>query len=550
MGKLFKKFSIFILLLLVMVSNSIISSAAVQVPDKVRIGLFFDSSAVAAFNVSADKGIQLGYVNKDNAFSVLCEESTSSDINIRKDTYYINNNNVLKEYDPTSKTVPPGEKVGPFHVQLGGTYKDLNSVNQQVLAVKQKGITAYPVFVDTWQLWTGFYTDKNAAQGDISGNIEKKLGTGTYSVVETSSNRIIAATNKGDILLMFGSSTSQFQIHPMQANNPYMFKINGKRYRGDLEVERRTGSDMTVIDILPLEQYLYGVVPSEIEGDSNPEALKAQAVAARTYTLNNLGKHSKFDFDLCSTTDCQVYKGFDGEATATNKAVDDTKGKKVTYNGKLAEVFYFSSDGGSTEDVKNVWGSAVPYLKSVPDPYESGKSYHYNWEVTLSADEIKKTMVSRGYNLGDILSMNITKVSDAGRATELVINGTKDKRVYKDENCRAVFSLDSQWYTISTDADIFIRASAPSTSITSLAAKKVMTAEGLKTISLPNNKVTLAGAGGTKKIVPEIPTTYTINGKGWGHAVGMSQEGAKGMANAGFKYDQILTHYFPGTKVE
>ena len=185
---------------------------------------------------------------------------------------------------------------------------------------------------------------------------------------------------------------------------------------------------MTLINVLPMEEYLYGVVPCEIQAGSHPEALKAQAVAARTYTVNNLKKYERLNFNMCATTYSQVYRGFNGEAGATSKAIDDTRGEIVTYEGKPASIFYFSSSGGKTEDVKNVWGSdGYPYLVSVEDKYESGKSWHYNWENSFTAQRIKEIMVGRGFNIGDILGIHITKRSEAGRAVEVVLRGSKGR---------------------------------------------------------------------------------------------------------------------------
>lgn len=552
-----KKISVLILLLsLVFVCNNNYVNAAVYIPEKVRIGLFFDYeskniyTAVAEFNVNAVKGLQFGFENSGK-FTALYEQPASGTVIIRKDSYFIKNGITVTEYNPKQATLPSGEKIGPYHVQIGGAYTSLDLANTQIKNLKQKGIDAYPAYVNSWQVWTGFYTDANSAQLDISNSIAKKLGSGVYKVVQPSTSRISVLSANGTILFLYGSSTQIFHIHPRQDNNPYMLNVNGKAYRGDIEVRRFQDSDLTVINVLPLEQYLYGVVPCEIQASAHPEALKAQAVAARTYILKNINKYSVLSFNLCSSTLSQVYKGFSSEKPTTNKAVDDTKGKKVLYNGQLAYVYYFSSSGGRTEDNKNVWGYDYPYLRSVEDKYESGNSWKYNWETTHTASDIKKSLLSRGYDLGDIISITINRTSETGRATELEIKGTKDSVIFKNSACRsALDSLGSQWYTISTDSEIVLKNGEASIVETQLGGKKVMTADGLKTIKTVGNNVTVMGAGKVKKLVPAVPTYYKITGRGWGHAIGMSQEGAKGMANAGLKYDEILRHYFKGVIVQ
>lgn len=560
MNNLFKR--IFLILICISFFNipgsfSFKAYAADQVPEKIRIGLFFSdtsvhsvNTAVSYFSVNSGKGLRVGFV-KDGIFNHIYEGLISNDIIIRKDSHFVKNNNVLKEYNPSTETSIKGNKIGPYHIKIGGNYTSLSTANAKLKEIKEKKVPAYIAFIDSWQIWTGAYPDKKTAEADVKNNIAAKLGSVKLSIMEPSGKRIVAESENGDILAVFESSSAYFQIRPSEANAQYALKLNGMLYRGDIEVRRYQGSDMTVINIVPLQQYLYGVLPGEIEASSHPEALKAQAVAARTYTINNIGKHSNLGFDLCNTTGCQVYKGLSAEAQSTNKAVDDTKGKIVTYNGKPAQVFYFSSSGGRTEDVQYVWGSKIPYLKSVEDKYESGKSWNYTWESTYTADEIKQIMLKRNYNLGDILNITIADVSPVGRVTELIIEGTRDERVYMKGACRSVLSnLHSQWYTISTDADIMTKAFDKKPENTRLVGKAVVTASGTKVIGASKKSISVLGAGGKKKTVPTIPTTYKFTGRGWGHAVGMSQEGAKGMAKAGFKYDKILMHYFQGTKVE
>jgi len=520
-----KKIILVILPIIVLFFSNEICRAYSDIPEEVRIGLFFNDSktgqytAVSSFTVDGESGLQIGRYS-DDVFVSLVEENSSNALTVKKDVAY--------------------------HAKLGGNFETFDALKSKLEEYKANGIDAYPVFVDTWQIWCGFYSDENAMKAELGGVIE-------FSAVPPSSTRIAVLTSDGKVKLMYDSATGAFRIYPRKEKSPSLFRINGdskKVYRGGVEVLRQTGSDLTVINVLPLEEYLYGVVPGEIGASSPVEALKAQAVAARTYTINNLSKYKHLNFNLCTTTYSQVYKGYSVEHPATNKAIDDTKGEIVTYNGKPAAVFYFSSSGGKTEDVKNVWGSdGYPYLASVDDPYESGTSWHYNWQVSYTAQKIGEIMADRGFNLGNIVGVYITKRSEAGRATEVVVKGTKGERVYTNSNTRAFLSLDSQWYDITTDSDVSVLTASGSSVNTQLNGKKVLTASGVNTINTTGS-LSVEGSGGVKKKVPTVPTTYIFTGKGWGHAVGMSQEGAKGMADAGFTYKEILTHYFTGTKVE
>ncbi len=343
-------------------------------------------------------------------------------------------------------------------------------------------------------------------------------------------------------------------IRPEEQNNPYKLNLDGVPFRGEFEVKRLSASDMTVINVLPLQEYLYGVVPGEIESYSHIEALKAQAVAARTYTVNNMNKYKENGFNLCNTTWSQVYKGYSAETESTNRAVDETKGQIVLYNDKPAQVFYFSSSGGQTEDVKNVWGSDFPYLSSVEDKYESGKSWNYNWTKTLTAEEIKKRLISKGKDVGEVTGIDILKTSGAGRPVELVISGTKSQAVFKNAATRDIFGLPSQMYTIESssgkDNSISIRSATSEVSAKPLGELNVMSASGEMVLDAGKGLSVAGRDGKTITVSSQSSDSYTFSGRGWGHAIGMSQEGAKGMANEGFTYDEILTHYFQGTEVK
>jgi stage II sporulation protein D len=548
----FRKVIALVLFLSVLGINPGIADSAMQPPEKVRVGLLYKqgtvNTSVASFTVDAEKGIVLGTSEKDE-FIELYGTDDDNTVTIRKDAFFTISDGIFKEYDLKANSVPQGEKLGAYHIQINGQYRNRRAVENAAADLEKHDIEAYPVYADGWYLWTGFYTSKE--ETELVMKRELKDETDELELIYPSATRVAAFSAENKVIMLFESASSFLQVYPTDDNDPAVLTVNGKGYRGAVEVRRYADSDMTVINILPLEEYLYGVLPNEIEAYSHVEALKAQAVTARTYTINNLKKHSALGFDLCPTTSCQVYKGFDAEQKRTNDAVDDTEGEIVTYDGKPALVFYHSSDGGSTEDVKNVWGSDIPYLKSVEDKYESGKSYNYNWEVTFTPERIKQIMQSKNYNIGEILSITTTKFSETGRVTEMVVKGTRGEPVvFKLENCRLAFNLYSQWFRITTNEDINVSDADGNLSKIQLSGKKAITADGIKTIGSNPQGTAVIGSDGIKQVISSEPSVYKFIGKGWGHGIGLSQEGAKGMANAGFTYEEILTHYFQGTVVE
>ena len=344
--------------------------AAVEVSETVKIGLYYGSSAIPVINLKGKDGTRVGTI-QNGEFAVLYDDASTEEIMIRKDSYFVKSGNLVLEYKPTDKSIPEGERFGPYHIQIGGAYSDKASVEHEIFNLNAKSIKAYPAYSDSWYVWYGTYIDKNSAQQDINSKLKLALGENNYTIVEPSQQRIQVVVGD-EIKLMFEGQNQFIRVKPRSDSIPALINVNGKNFRGEVEVRRYDTSDMTVINVLPLEEYLYGVVPREIGASSPLEAIKAQAVAARNYSLQSIGKNAKWGFDMTNTVSDQAYGGYEWERATSNKGVDETKDKKLMYNDKLASIFYFSTSGGRTEDVKNVWGSTdYPYLVSVEDKYES-----------------------------------------------------------------------------------------------------------------------------------------------------------------------------------
>jgi len=327
---------------------------------------------------------------------------------------------------------------------------------------------------------------------------------------------------------------------------------NGKEYRGALVIFRLDDSDITVINVLDLEEYLYGVVPKEIATGHPIEALKAQAVAARTYTCTQFGKYEKRNFDLTYTTSDQAYGGVAVEKEDTTKAVDKTKGEIVTYDGKPITTYYFSTSAGYTENSENVWTAKVPYLVAVEDKYQPVGLSTSTWSVTFTADEINDILASKSKKIGSLLGINILKKSPSNAVLELEFKGSKDSYTVTKESARLVYGTSevrSQFYDIETDASVSVIDVDGNTSIKTFSEVRVANDKGSEKISSNLDKIVVKGKNEEIKY-STVPTRYTLNGKGWGHGVGMSQNGAIGMAKEGFDYDEILKWYYTGTEIE
>ncbi len=333
-------------------------------------------------------------------------------------------------------------------------------------------------------------------------------------------------------------------------------------FRGTFLVAKpsHTAVSMNLINYIPIDEYLYGVVPAEMPASWHIEALKAQAVAARTYMLINLAnsKHSRDGYDLCATSCCQVYKGLSMEHINSNKAINDTKGLVIKYGGKMITTYYSSSAGGHTEDNNLVWsGTALPYLRGVNDDYYESRSRNprYSWTVIKTPAEMSAQLASKGHDIGDILKIEeALPKSISGRQNAIKFTGTKGiVTISGQSNIRNTLGLFSAKFDITLSEK--------------LEAMMIKDWTGRSTLSGINKlntvtEVTLAGAtviGKNGKTtlgesvhvigIGSSPSEITLKGGGWGHGVGMSQYGARGMADEGMKFDQILTFYYSGTDI-
>ena len=182
--------------------------------------------------------------------------------------------------------------------------------------------------------------------------------------------RSAALTISGGNIRLDGKSLSHDRLVIVPLEGQWL-NLNGTPYRGELRIAKSDRGDMDVINVLDVEAYLYGVVPKEMSPQWYLEALKAQAIAARTYALYQKEKSKDKNYDVNATTASQVYGGAGVEAPMSNQAVDETEGKVLLYDGELALTYFHANSGGMTEEARRVWSVDVPYLKAVRDDYSA-----------------------------------------------------------------------------------------------------------------------------------------------------------------------------------
>lgn len=264
----------------------------------------------------------------------------------------------------------------------------------------------------------------------------------------------VSDTATGQVLYTSEQGADHLAIHP----NSTLTWFKGYKWYGDFVYRRASGNNLTVINYVGLEDYVKGVLPYEISADWPAEAQKAQAVCARSFALGT-HKHTSEGYDLCNTTNCQMYLGTNLATAASDAAVEATRGEYLTYNGELVIGYFFSSDGGATEDAVNVWGGDYPYLQGKVDPYET---YDSSWSVTLTADEVRQKLLDAGYTIGTVANIAITKRTDTDNVNEVTVTDTDGKKVtIQRDSVRTVFGLKSIRYTITPNTTASASAALP-----------------------------------------------------------------------------------------
>ena len=357
----------------------------------------------------------------------------------------------------------------------------------------------------------------------------------------------------------------------------------GTRYRGTLRIIGASNG-FTVVNELNLEDYLRGILKVEMNPEWPQEALKAQAILARTYAVKNRGRFGKLGFDLDNSENSQMYRGVNAEDPRTDAAVSATRGQILTWGGKTADVYYHSDSGGATADIGHVWGGGASYLKPRAEAvaYTSPNS---NWQVSFTAAQIADIMRKMGKDVGSVTGVEISLADQYGRVVQLRVrgtNGTADVRAHAFRMAAGSSVLRSTHFTVSGARNGRDPAAGAPVVVESLAemASKVdpiiemtnndvftndelldMLMEPLKRESYVKIGMERLLRDGGSRIEPEkpaqapvaptvkAPPSFTFVGKGWGHGVGLSQWGAKAMAERGMKCGEILAHYFSGTKI-
>lgn len=326
----------------------------------------------------------------------------------------------------------------------------------------------------------------------INKNVEQlKIGSSTTAIVKDATGKQIgtlspmsslAAKTKGNkISINDRLSATELYIEPQ--GNGYVW-IGDRWYRGKTRLLRQDNT-ITAVNHVELEDYLYSVVGAEAISSWPLEALKAQAVAARSYALYKRSREANGIYDLDTTVGTQVYKGLDSEYTTTHEAVNSTLGQIMTYNNQVILAAFHSSSGGHTENVEDIWTAPLPYLRAVVD-YDQ-QSPVFEWQQIVPVSRIEEMVAG----VGAISGLQPVEMTPHGRVITMQITGDRGSITVSGTDLRKTLELRSTLFRMSTDGK-----------------------------------------------------NVRVQGRGFGHGLGLSQWGAYYLAEQGVNYYQILGHYY------
>lgn len=529
--------------------------AATTLPEYIRVGL------VMSYAQKSSIGIQ------STSIRLVRPESDSNPLD----------NETVDEFNSSSG----------FNVRVGLSYQvsipiDASSYNDAKAEASEYISNGYSnavagYYKNDWAVIIYGYENMSAANSAASALGGKALSPSDVTILDIDGNPILLIADSDAYFMGTGSTP--------------VVDLGARSYRGIIDFIHNSDGTITAVNVIDLEEYLYGVVASEIPSSYEYEAIKAQACAARTYALYKWNRESDIGYDICDSTHCQAYMGYDYEDSTTRQAVIDTEGELIYYNGSPIEALFFSSSGGYTEDAVNVWGTDVAYLKAVDDSQEINCP---EWERTITLDDLDNLIQTNGYNIGSATGMRITIDNKTNRVQKLEILGTEGIKTITLEACRTVFgsigsSFNSRNYTITNGV---VESGGKTETVTSNVIGTFISeplegfevgsdyvigadcaviysnASGAKAYGydgkeidlddIPNiddlitttTTVTTSNSTSGTTVISSKGSTIEIKGYGIGHGVGLSQMGANGMAKNGADYKEILKHYYTGVTVE
>ena len=562
---------------------------------RVHVGLKYGSTMLASYTVTSSSGFSVVNQNvstRSMPYTELFETSHTQLIVAAAQ-------NLVRTGDTYYGTTAASADIGGYSLQSTRQFTTYEQAEQYITKNYAPKLEDYSIYVayesatSRYRVRIGTYTTEEAAKS-ASSTVRAKIGDALTIVMPGTSVYLIDPVD-GSVLFAYGDGTETC-LGLCAASSSNEAIVDGKWYDGTVVFKCATyngNACLRFTNAIDLEPYVERVVDSEIYASWPLETQKAFAIAVRTYTIANLNKHSRYGFDLCATTDCHVYSAariYD----LTHRAVSETAGQVISYEGRIASIYYSSSTGGVTVSAEEAFGPAAakPYLTAIKTPWEKYTSHSNGfWRVEVTPEQLAKELRNKGYTaikdaVEEIRILQFAKnstyvyqleVTDIHGNT-IVIERSDSVRLALStylKSANFVVGRGSVLYT--TDVDNYV-VEHPEAGLESEPKFTVETADGrflsrfirgLSVIhsggysALPERDAAVITAQNVHSYVGDMPNVnadyetyyatdpnnFVFVGKGWGHGVGMSQWGLKDMGDLHYTYDQMLAAYFPSAAI-
>ncbi|MBW4659588.1 MAG: SpoIID/LytB domain-containing protein [Drouetiella hepatica Uher 2000/2452] len=450
------------------------------------------------------------------------------------------------------------------------THRSFESAEDSADRWKQRGIEVELAQPKQWQVWAKRNTYSSALLRRLLMQNLQSHGSRT-AFIDTQIQR-----QEPKAMVTVNGNRYQEDEIAIATNQPVNVTFNRgehgtKAYAGSLKLQTNAYGTYTLVNQVPLETYLRGVVPHEIGPGAPTAAIEAQAILARTYVLRNLRRFAIDNYQLCADTQCQVYRGLTGADGVADRAIANTRGQVLTYQNELVDALYSSTTGGVTARFSDVWnGSDRPYLQSVVDSVQniwdlSSRSLAdeqnfrafiaqkagfnevgwdmFRWRVVSPLPDLAKDL--RSYlqskqnplaNFTQVQDIKVLERSPTGRVQKLAI--TTDRGIVeleKDEILRALYAPNSTLFYVEP---VYEQPTAK------------VTPQPPAAVAQGSNAAAKAIEPMPKPFAAAVLKGFVFTGGGLGHGVGMSQTGSYHLGELGWSGSQILSFYYPGTQLQ
>lgn len=583
---------------------------APEAPDYVTAGLMYGSDVtvgfetvstvgfcVSAADIGADEPLTELYTIENKKISVVCDDSLS------KSAYTYS---VLKGNKDCA--------IGGYHLEVYENFATLADAEDMLdriragLAAEGSDMQPFLAYINgVYKVRLGNFAARPGVAEHAATIPNLKTEITMVAALPSDTGVSVVDPETDEILFEFddgGKTALALTALPKDGEKQYLRTPAKRLYDGAFVYSRYKTADVDgvqLVNLLPLEDYIAGVVPYEISPTWDYEALRAFAITVRSYTARGRRRHRDYGFDLCNTTHCQVYRGIGSANDNVYAAVAATKGMVLTYEGSIVPAYYSSSTGGYTAGGNDTWGgSEAAYLTPTYTPWERYSEYANGlWSVEVDAAELAEHLRNKGYTAltgQRITDIQINSFSGDGPYVYSITYTDSDGNSQTITRCDKVRTSISKYVnsanfvvgrgsvTRSYEKVVSIRQDSPFSFTTGgyptvegethtvlTAAEKTEMAESRLTVLTGSGEVTVtaddvraatgdslvyAGTEETPGVILEQitetltasnPESFIFAGKGWGHGVGISQYGTKDLADAGVPAEQILALYFPKT---